>query len=291
MPLRRVCALMLSALGLLGGCTRTTDHFVDDDSNALHYEAALPGETVSLRVYPSDLHALADGKTHLLIDILAPQGRVSAADTPLPVGEVDYSESPNATSLNELYRRENAGQEDIAVAMIALPGIFGSGGEFSQSDAWDAVDMIDAVIDQLKAELPIESLAVSGHSAAGRVAAGLLWRREDIGCTVIGHAVTRMQDELERQGWSRSYTGAEAPIDLSADMDAIPVVEGRRMMILSDPLDPRVPFADSEFFAEELQARGHSAELYRFEQPGPEHHGSVAITRQMAIQCLQGWTL
>src|SRR4029453_614807 len=77
----------------------------------------------------------------------------------------------------------------VPVFLMGRVGMHGSSGDHAEDrHTREAVQLVDAALDELKRRHGVEDIALSGFSSGGQLVANLLARRNDVRCAVIASA-------------------------------------------------------------------------------------------------------
>lgn len=233
---------------------------------------------------------VTERKKHLLVYLMGPQVyyRFNADD-----GSFDYLErytnNANTAQVNDAVRLVSSLTRQEFV-FLAVPGSFGSSGRTQDQHSEQAVDVIDAAVDRLKEQFGAEIVSIAAQSAVASVAASLPARRTDIACMALGSGVYEWRAIMQERGWPTTYAGVRNPISVMAAIPAYVEDPRRRILILADPRDTRVPFSQSERFAAALRTAGHRAELTRVSAvTDPDSHHNLQTEAVLALaRCADG---
>ncbi len=259
-------------------------NFDEDTPDPTYFVAA---EGVKLRLYPDDYRKrYSTPVPTLIIDIVAPTGKATKADTPTPGVRFDYSGLSKASELNNYYAEGFRTEADqIEIVGIALPGVYGGKGDFSLSDDILTIQYLNNAIDALIKELNPEHLVVSGHSATGKLVSGLLTKRDDMNCTVISHAYFDNDNLMSKYGWTHHYTGNKNPYNFADHVNQIIKDPNREVHILSSEKDMNVPHEEAMKLNEVLRERGEIVYLWNITYEGLPDHGSTSYALKYAAGC------
>lgn len=198
--------------------------------------------------------------------------------------KLDYSFMPTAAAFQSWISSIQDGWGDPAVVGMALPGTFGSDGPVSLHQDKAAVRILDEALDRLKSLTGARSFDLSGVSAAGPVIAGLLATRSDVASAVIASAPFDLRRELHDRGIPRPYTSPSDPVDGTDFVEGV-ARSGAKIVLVGDPDDRTVPWAQSEDFATAVRKAGGSIATETARGAGPDHHFLIeyAVGRMMQL--------
>lgn len=184
-----------------------------------------------------------------------------------------FNEAGRSFDYIERYRsNENTDKVDENVRLVssltgsgfiflALPGSFGSNGSRHEQHAMGAVEAVDSAIEELKRRYKSRRVSVAAQSAAAAIAAVLPARRDDIRCLSLSSGVYDWPAILHANNWPSTYAGTRNPLSALEAVAGYKRAPERKIIVMADPLDRRVPFSQSEAFSRSVSASGHAVEL------------------------------
>ncbi len=196
--------------------------------------------------------------------------------------------------VNRGYRNESAerqqraargqyGAHSIPYIQVSRPGVYGSSGDHSKRLEPRNPKLVIGAVEKIVRRHGIEALALSGRSGGGLLVAALLNVRSDIRCAVITSGHVAVQSRRWHKGW-RPLDYAYDPIDGVVDM---PVDPDRRIFMLGDPRDERVPWHSQVEYYRKVKRLGHRIWLFDTIAGGPFHHSLAWEGRWVMSQCIK----
>ena len=184
----------------------------------------------------------------------------------------------------------------VPTVMLARPGYIWSTGDARDRRSELHYRWIRAAVNEIIGELRIVRYALAGQSGGSTAAAMMVVLGETASpCIILGSggyswlATTRHQNRifdrrpLTPEEEARGLARVADPLDR---VGSIPVVPGRRFVLLADPRDRRTPFAAQVEFWSALRSKGHRAELIVRAAGGTEFHSMSSHALVSAERCL-----
>jgi len=184
----------------------------------------------------------------------------------------------------------------MPTVMIARPGYLWSSGDPEERHSDTHNTWIREAIAGVATRLGLERYALVGQSGGSTAIALTLHLGErQSPCIVLGSGsfswikTARHQSRMfnmrpiTREVEQRINQRDPAPI---ARVDAMPVVDGRKVILLGDPRDWRTPFAAQVEFWAALRDRGHEARFLVSEARDNEHHSMSGPALTAGWRCL-----
>jgi hypothetical protein len=175
---------------------------------------------------------------------------------------------------------EEAGVPAIYLGRIGLDG---SSGHHRLRRTILELNVTNAALDAIKRRHGFSGFHVFGQSGGATLAGGLLARRNDIGCAVLGSGLLASLRPPQRTGDpSTQY------FNVAASAANIARKPASRIFVVTDPADRRVPRVQQTGFVDALRAAGGRAEQVIVQATDENHHGVVAYSRTVVNGCLRG---
>lgn len=175
---------------------------------------------------------------------------------------------------------EEAGVPAIYLGRVGLDG---SSGHHRLRRTILELNVTNAALEAIKRRHGFNGFHVMGQSGGATLAGGLLAKRSDIGCAVLGSGLLAFQKSPERTG-----NPATQFFNVADSAAFIARKPSSRILVVTDPADRRVPRALQTGFVDALRAAGGRAEQIIVEATDESHHGVVAYSRTVANACLRG---
>lgn len=175
-------------------------------------------------------------------------------------------------------------QEARAPAIyLARIGLDGSSGHHRIRRTLLELNITSAALDAIKRRHGFGGFHLIGQSGGATLGGGLLARRSDINCAVLGSGLLAFSRSPERTG--NPATQYFNVADSAAVIARKPL---SRILLVTDPADKRVPQAQQTGFIEALRAAGGRAEQILVEATDNDRHSVLAYARTVANGCLRG---
>lgn len=165
---------------------------------------------------------------------------------------------------------------------LARPGLDGSSGSHRIRHTSLELHVVNAALDAIKRRHRLEGFHVIGQSGGSTLIGGLLGLRSDLGCAVIGAGVLSYPRTLRSSDPARDYFNAAEAVGAIAQNRAT------RIILITDPLDRKVPARVQTDFVNRLRLAGGRAEQFLVQATDADRHGVLAYTRTAALGCLRG---
>jgi hypothetical protein len=166
---------------------------------------------------------------------------------------------------------------------LARIGLDGSSGHHRTRRTLLELNATNAALEAIKRRHGFQGFHLIGQSGGATLAGGLLARRSDIGCAVLGSGLLAFSRTPERTGDPATQFFNVA--DSAAFIARKPF---SRIILVTDPADKRVPQAQQTGFINALRAAGGRAEQIMVKATDDNRHGVLAYSRTVANGCLRG---
>jgi hypothetical protein len=196
-----------------------------------------------------------------------------------------YDVHPTSSSVEDLAARFEQPSEPFVV--VALPGTYGSDGPRSLQHEARIIDVMDAALTQLREITGARVLNVAGQSTTAAIGAGLLTRRSDLRCVALSSGPYDYPDFVRERHWPSMYSGATTPFSAVAMANAIKTDPERKVALIADRQDSRVPFRYSEAMRDAMVREGHEVELLSLNSADPEHHALQLGAVRWMLDCVR----
>lgn len=207
-----------------------------------------------------------------------------------PEGFKDGSYKAQIAEANRIAR-----DQGVAVVLIGRPGVYGSTGDNHARDRRMPIEnnLVYAAIDAIKAKHGYDRIDLAGQSGGGYLTIAMLTMgRTDIDCAVStsGPLAVRMRIEQLFPNRSTDTTGrplsdAYEPIN---NVAGIQTDNRRRLFIVTDPRDMRVPYVTHQAFIGQVQKYGIPHVFLQAGGGGPDHHVLTSSGQRIAGWCAAG---
>lgn len=171
---------------------------------------------------------------------------------------------------------------------LSRPGVYGSSGSHAERRQPRNVNTVLAAFNALKAKYGIKKFAISGQSGGGHLVGAVLANRNDILCAAATSGGLSVQERVQWFGWSADATGYATfydPIDYVKD---IPKDPERRIFVIGDPRDKKVPFAIQRSYYRKVRAAGHMVSLIEAHAHDAARHALAGVGFQVIKWCVDG---
>jgi dienelactone hydrolase len=166
---------------------------------------------------------------------------------------------------------------------LARPGLDGSSGDHRIRHSTLELAVINAALDAIKQRHGFEGFHMIGQSGGSTLVGGVLALRTDVGCAVIGSG---------RLFYDKTPPASSDPGRQYFNVaDAVPIIAQRRatrILLVTDPLDRKVPEPTQTAFVRMLRQAGGQAEQFLVQAIDDDRHGVTAYSRTAAAACMRG---
>lgn len=186
-----------------------------------------------------------------------------------------------AQTMSRAYRRP--------AVYLARMGIDGSSGSHRYRRTWFEVEATHRAIDAINARHGFRMIHVMGQSGGGHLTGALVGTRGDIGCAVPGSGRLAFDEQYRaRQARRPAHLRHYSPDAALAEI--VRHSAATRILVVTDPVDRRVPAHMQTGFVEEVQRAGGRISQFYIAATDPLSHGSVPYIRAAMTGCLLGKT-
>lgn len=165
---------------------------------------------------------------------------------------------------------------------LARVGIDGSSGYHGIRHTELELNLTDAALDAIKQRYRFTGFNLTGQSGGSSLVGGLLGLRTDILCAVPGSGRLAFPPGNKRRVQPLDQFN---PIE---DIQKIVRNGSRRILVLTDPQDQKVPAVNQTPFVEALRQAGGRIEQFFVRATGPEHHVVHDYTYPAMAGCMYG---
>ncbi len=164
---------------------------------------------------------------------------------------------------------------------LARVGLEGSSGDHRVRHSVLELDITNAALEAIKQKHRFEGFHLLGQSGGAHLVAGLLAKRQDIGCAVIGSGPLAPVKRPRQDSALESYN----PL---TELAAIKSNQSARIMVVTDPADKKVSGQVQTNFVQMLQQAGRPVDQFIVETTDENRHGVVGYSRIALSGCLRG---
>jgi hypothetical protein len=166
---------------------------------------------------------------------------------------------------------------------LARPGLDGSSGDHRIRHSVLELNVTNAALDAIKRRHRFEGFHLIGQSGGSILVGGMLALRSDIGCAVIGSG--RLANDRPTRP---SPDPATEYFNVADAVSEIARNRATRILVVTDPLDKKVPEPTQTNFVRMLRQAGGQAEQILVQAMDDDRHGVVAYSRTTAASCIRG---
>ncbi|MBX9846535.1 MAG: hypothetical protein K2Z80_32480 [Xanthobacteraceae bacterium] len=166
---------------------------------------------------------------------------------------------------------------------LARPGLDGSSGDHRIRHSVLELNVTNAALDAIKRRHRFDGFHLIGQSGGSILVGGMLALRSDVGCAVIGSG--RLANDRPTR------PAADPATEFFNVADAVSEIAQRRaarILVVTDPLDKKVPEPTQTNFVRMLRQAGGQAEQILVQATDDDRHGVVAYSRTTAAGCIRG---
>ncbi len=193
----------------------------------------------------------------------------------VPAGEKDVDTDDLMKVAVALHR-----QTKLPAIYLARVGVEGSSGDHRLRHSILELDVTNAALEAIKQKYHFEGFHLLGQSGGAHLVAGLLARRQDIGCAVIGSGpltpVKRPRQDQALENFN--------PLN---ELAAIKHNQSARIMVVTDPADKKVSGKVQTNFVQALLQAGRPVDQFIVEATDENRHGVVGYSRLVLSGCLR----
>ena len=166
---------------------------------------------------------------------------------------------------------------------LARPGLDGSSGDHRIRHSTLELIVTNAALDAIKKRHRFDAFHMMGQSGGSILVGGMLALRTDIGCAVIGSG--RLAHDKPTR---RSTDPASDYFDVVDAVGAIAKKPATRILLVTDPLDKKVPEPTQTNFVRKLRHAGGQADQLLVQATDDDRHGVIPYARTAAVGCMRG---
>lgn len=193
----------------------------------------------------------------------------------VPPGEKDVNTDDLMKIAVVLHR-----QTKLPAIYLARVGLEGSSGDHRIRHSVLELDVTNAALEAIKQKYHFDGFHLLGQSGGAHLVAGLLAKRQDIGCAVIGSGPLAPVRRPRQDSALESYN----PL---SELASIQKNKSARIMVVTDPADKKVREQTQSNFVKSLQQAGHPVEQFIVEATDENRHGVVGYSRIALSGCLR----
>jgi hypothetical protein len=172
-------------------------------------------------------------------------------------------------------------QTKLPAIYLARVGLEGSSGDHRVRHSVLELDVTNAALEAIKQKHHFEEFHLLGQSGGAHLVAGLLAKRQDIGCAVIGSGPLAPVKRTRQDSSLESYN----PL---SELAAIKNNQLARIMVVTDPADKKVSGQVQSNFVQMLRQAGRQADQFIVETTDENRHGVLGYSRIVLSGCLRG---
>jgi hypothetical protein len=178
-------------------------------------------------------------------------------------------------------------QTQGAAIYLARPGLDGSSGDHRIRHSVLELNVVNAALDAIKKRHGFGGFHLMGQSGGSMLVGGMLALRADVGCAVIGSgrlAFNRPKDRTMRLSPDpgREYFNVADAVSVIAQKRAT------RILLVTDPLDRKVPEPTQTGFVHMLRQAGGQADQLLVQATDDDRHGVTSYSRTAVTACMRG---
>ena len=171
-------------------------------------------------------------------------------------------------------------QTKLPAIYLARVGLEGSSGDHRVRHSVLEREVTNAALEAIKQKHHFEGFHLLGQSGGAHLVAGLLAKRQDIGCAVIGSGPLAPVRRPRQDSALESYN----PL---SELAAIKSNQSARIMVVTDPADKKVSGQVQSNFVQMLQQAGRPVDQFIVETTDENRHGVVGYSRIVLSGCLR----
>jgi hypothetical protein len=173
----------------------------------------------------------------------------------------------------------------LSTIYLSRMGLDGSSGEHALRLTPLEMEVTNGAVTEIAARHQLQTLHVIGWSGGARVALGLMSRRQDLGCVVLGAASLLTEGELARNS-SLLANPSLKRFDPELAIDRIAANRSERVILVADPRETITPFSRHEKFVAAMLKRGRRVELIKAQAADPPYHDVRSTFFDQAYECV-----
>jgi hypothetical protein len=166
---------------------------------------------------------------------------------------------------------------------LSRVGLDGSSGDHRIRRTVLELQATNAALDAIKRRHRFDGFHIVGQSGGSKLLGGLLALREDIGCAVIGAG--RL---AEKAGPPPAFDRSLENFNVADSISTIARRRSTRIVVITDPVDQRVPGRTQTGFVQMLRQAGGQAEQIEVQATDENRHGVATYARAALADCVRG---
>jgi dienelactone hydrolase len=166
------------------------------------------------------------------------------------------------------------------VIYLARVGVDGTSGSHMSRGSQLEVDLTGAALDAIKQRHGFEGFHLAGQSGGSKIAGGLIERRRDIDCAVLGSG------RLVSPEFPKSKDPAHNPFDPTENTSLLAQNRAVRVFLVTDKTDKRVPAAQQTAFVDRLRRAGRPVSQFFVVTTDDLHHNVFPYTELVTAGCV-----
>jgi hypothetical protein len=166
---------------------------------------------------------------------------------------------------------------------LSRVGLDGSSGDHRIRRSLLELQVTHAALDAIKRRHRFEGFHIVGQSGGSKLLGGLIALRDDIGCAVIGAG--RLADKAPPPP---AFDPTLENFDVADSISTIARRRSTRIVVITDPVDQRVPGRTQTGFVQMLRQAGGQAEQIEVQATDQNRHGVAIYARAAMSDCVRG---
>jgi hypothetical protein len=166
---------------------------------------------------------------------------------------------------------------------LSRVGLDGSSGDHRIRRSVLELQATNAALDAIKRRHRFEGFHIVGQSGGSKLLGGLVALRDDIGCAVIGAG--RLADKA---GPPPAFDPTLENFNVADSISTIARRRSTRIVVITDPVDQRVPGRTQTGFVQMLRQAGGQAEQIEVQATDQNRHGVATYARAALADCVRG---
>jgi pimeloyl-ACP methyl ester carboxylesterase len=176
-------------------------------------------------------------------------------------------------------------QAKTTAIYLARIGVDGTSGNHMSRKTLLELELMNAALDAIKQRHGFEGFHLAGQSGGSKIVAGLIGRRRDIACAVIGSGPLVAPDARNSSDPGRTAFDATENVAQVAQNRTL------RPIVVTDKADKTVPIAQQTGYLDRLRKAGRQVPQLFVEAPemiDDKHHGVAMYTELITAGCVLG---
>jgi hypothetical protein len=182
-------------------------------------------------------------------------------------------------------------QTQGAAIYLARPGLDGSSGDHRIRHSVLELNVVNAALDAIKKRHSFGGFHLMGQSGGSMLVGGMLALRADVGCAVIGSGRLAFDRPMDRPMDRTMRPSPDPGREYFNVADAVSVIAQKRAMrilLVTDPLDRKVPEPTQTGFVHMLRQAGGQADQLLVQATDDDRHGVTSYSRTAVAACMRG---